>query len=180
MEDLQPNRFSTVPRSEGLQLHNLLLDEPPSVAISNFSMGINAVRTMFDMTNTALALVESAPLASLKAYSIKFMSHLTQRLGTETGLRAPIILEAQRAGKPLWHIMADLISEKGWTLDQALHELTHMRGKMAVLLQARPKSPRSNPPPKGGKGFVPPSAPSAPRVQERKEKRRCRIRQTWS
>ena len=168
VEDLQTNRSSKVPRLEGLQLHNLLLDEPPSVEINNSSMGINAVRTMFDMANTALALVESAHLASLKAYSIKFMSHLTQRLDSETGLRAPTIMEAQSADKQLWHIMAELISEKGWTLDQALHELTHVRGDMAVLLQALP---RSNPSPKGGKGFVPPSAPSTPKGSGKKGKK---------
>ena len=40
VEDLQSNRSSKVPRLEGLQLHNLLLDEPSSVEVSNSSMGI--------------------------------------------------------------------------------------------------------------------------------------------
>lgn len=133
--------------------------------------GINAVRTMFDMANTALALVESAHLASLKAYSIKFMAHLTQRLDAETGLRAPTMLEAQSADKQLWHIMAELISEKGWTLDQALHEMTNVRGDMAVLLQARPRLPRPSPPTKGGKGPTVSSAPQAPKGTGKKGKK---------
>lgn len=161
VEDLQTTRSSKVPRMEGLQLHNLLLDEPPAVEISNAGMGINAVRTMFDMVNTALALVESAHLASLKSYSIKFMAHLTQKLDVETGLRTPTILEAQSADKQLWHIMNELISEKAWTLDQALHELTHVRGDMAMLLQARPRLSRPAAPAKGGKG-VPYNRPPEP------------------
>ena len=171
VEDLQSTRSSKVPRLEGLQLHNLLLDEPPSVEISNTSMGINAVRTMFDMANTALALVESAHLASLKAYSIKFMSHLTQRLDPETGLRSPTILEAQSADKQLWHIIAELISEKHWTLDQALHEMTHVRGDMAILFQARPRLPRSNPPAKGGKGMTSPPSTSTTKGSGKKGKK---------
>ena len=159
VDDLQSNHSNEVPRIAGLQLHNLLLDEPPSVEINHSSMGINAVSPRFDMAYTALALVESAHLASLKAFIIKSMSHLTQRLDSETGLQAPTFLEAQRADKQLWHIMEELINEKGWTLNQASHALTSVRGDMAVFLHARPRLQRSNPHPKGGKGCVPSSTP---------------------
>ena len=72
-EDISAGRSAKVPRIESLGLHNILVDDPPAVEISNTSMGINAVRTMFDLHNAALALVESAHLAVLRAYSIKFM-----------------------------------------------------------------------------------------------------------
>ena len=52
--------------------------------------------------------------------------------------------------------IAELVNEKGWTLDQALHEVVHMRSDLATLLQARPRAPKAilpvNPGYKGGKG----------------------------
>ena len=157
-EDITSGRSAKVPRIESLGLHNILVDEPPAVEVSNSSMGINAVRTMFDLHNAALALVESAHLAVLRAYSIKFLSHLTQRLDQETGLRNPTILEAQSADKLIWGAISELVAEKGWSLDQAVHELTHVRSDLATLLQARPRLPRPAPPNltlKGGGKFQP-------------------------
>lgn len=172
VEDLQTSRSSKVPRLEGLQLHNLLLDEPPSIEVSNTSMGINAVRTMFDRLNTALAMVESAHLASLKAYSIKFMALLTHRLDAETGLRSPTILEAQSADKQIWHTISELIIEKSWTLDQALHEMTHVRGDLTILLQARPRLSRPVlPSTKGGKGNSTGSTPPVSKGSGKKGKK---------
>ena len=142
-EDISAGRSSKVPRIESLGLHNILVDDPPAVEISNTSMGINAVRMMFDLHNAALALVESAHLAVLRAYSIKFISHLTQKLDQETGLRNPTILEAQSADKLIWATISELVAERGWSLDQAIHELTHVRSDLATLLQARPRLPRA-------------------------------------
>ena len=145
-EDITSGRSAKVPRIESLGLHGILVDEPPAVEVSNSSMGINAVRTMFDLHNAALALVDSCHLAVLRAYSIKFLSYLTQRLDQETGLRNPTIIEAQSADKLIWATISELVSEKGWSLDQSVHELTHVRSDLATLLQARPRLPRSAPP----------------------------------
>ena len=80
-EDLQTGRSSKIPRLEHLQLHNTIMDEPPSLDISNAGMGLHALRISFDVFNTAVALCEGAHLASLKTYSMKFMSFLTIRYG---------------------------------------------------------------------------------------------------
>ena len=155
-EDITAGRSAKVPRIESLGLHNILVDDPPTVEISNTSMGINAVRTMFDLHNAALALVESAHLAVLRAYSIKFISYLTQKLDQETGLRNPTILEAQSADKMIWATISELVAERNWSLDQAIHELTHVRSDLATLLQARPRIPKAPapvPPFKGGGKF---------------------------
>ena len=155
-EDITSGRSAKVPRIESLGLRNILVDEPPAVEVSSSSMGINAVRTMFDLRNAALALVESCHLAVLRAYSIKFISYLTQKLDQETGLRNATILEAQSADKLVWATISELVSEKGWSLDQAVHELTHVRSDLATLLQARPRLPRPVPPnitSKGGGKF---------------------------
>ena len=120
--------------------------------ISNTGMGLNTVRSLMDIHNTALSLVGAAHLATLRAYSIKFLSLLSAKLEPETGLRPPTILEAQSADKHLWPVVSDLVQEKSWRLDQALHELTYVRSDMSTWLQARPRLPKPVVPVKGGKG----------------------------
>ena len=83
------SRSSKVPKLEGLELHGLLMDDPPEMEISNNSMGLNAVRSLMDIHNTALSLVGAAHLATLRAYGIKFLSLLSVKLEPETGLRPP-------------------------------------------------------------------------------------------
>ena len=150
-EEVSSGRGAKLPRLEGLSLHNLIYDEPPSIEINNQSMGINAVRSMFDVFNVAVALAEGAHLAHLKAYSLKFLSFLTQRYDQDTGLRTPNIMEAQAADKHIWFIIGELVMDKSWSLDQALHEMTYIRSDMAMLLQARPRVLRPQPAP--SKGF---------------------------
>ena len=155
-------RSSKHPRIEGLSHHNLIYDEPPSIEVSNPSMGINAVRSMFDLFNTAVALAEGAHLAHLKAYSLKFLSFLTPRYDQETGLRSLTIMEAQAADKHLWFVMGELVMDKGWSLDQALHEMTYIRSEMAMLLQARPRTQRPAAPISKGSGKASSTGSTAP------------------
>ena len=151
-EEVVSGRGAKHPRIEGLSLHNLIYDEPPSIEINNQSMGINAVRSMFDVFNVAVALTEGAHLAHLKAYSLKFLGFLTQKYDQDTGLRTPNIMEAQAADKHIWFTIGELVMDKGWSLDQALHEMTYIRSDMAMLLQARPRIGRPQNPPSKGSG----------------------------
>ncbi len=96
-------------------------------------------------------------------------AHLPQfavavKLEPETGLRPrpPTILEAQSVDKHLWSVVSDLVQEKSWSLDQALHELTYVRSDMSTWLQARPRLPKPSPPLKGGKGDRVPYQPWEP------------------
>ena len=161
-DDISSGRSSKVPKLEGLELHSLLMDDPPAMEISNTSMGLNAVRSLMDIHNTALSLVGAAHLATLRAYSIKSLSLLSAKLEPETGLRTPTILEAQSADKHLWAVVSDLVQEKSWSLDQALHEITYVRSEMSTWLQARPRLPKPVVPVKGGKGDRIPYQPWEP------------------
>jgi hypothetical protein len=102
-------------------------------------MGVNAIRNMLDVHNTALALVGSCHLQRLRSYSLKFMGFMTQRLDGDSGLRHPNVLEAQAADKALWQLIHDLVLDQQFSLDNAIHEVTHLRSDMASLLQPRPK-----------------------------------------
>ena len=139
LEDMVIYQRPKVPKIEGLQLHQLIWDEPPSLDINNQGMGVNAIRNMLDVHNIALALVGSCHLQRLRAYSLKFMSYMTQRLEGDSGLRLPNVLEAQAADKALWQLIHDLVLDQQFTLDNAIHEVTHLRSDMASLLQPRPK-----------------------------------------
>ena len=111
LEDMVIYQRPKVPKIEGLQLHQLIWDEPPSLDINNQGMGVNAIRNMLDVHNIALALVGSCHLQRLRAYSLKFMSYMTQRLEGDSGLRPPNVLEAQAADKALWQLIHDLVLE---------------------------------------------------------------------
>ena len=155
-EEMSLSRASKAPRLENVQLHQLLIDEIPSLEITNQNLGLNAVNRMFDLHNYAWAMVQACHLHRLRSYSLKFMSFLSVRLDAESGLRAPSILEAQHADKHIWHLIAELCESPEWTLDDALLEFTQNRGDLAALLQPRPKLMKPTPPPsntpfKGGK-----------------------------
>jgi hypothetical protein len=93
-EDLQSQRSSKQPKMEGLALHSLLLDEPPALEVSNSGMGLNAIRTLMDLHNVAVAMCRGAHLANLKQYSHRFLHYLTQKVDSETGLRTANVIEA--------------------------------------------------------------------------------------
>jgi len=125
LEDMMIYQRPKVPKIEGLQLHQLIWDEPPSLDINSQGMGVNAIRNMLDVHNTALALVGSCHLQRLRSYSLKFMGFMTQRLDGDSGLRHPNVLEAQAADKALWQLIHDLVLDQQFSLDNAIHEVTH-------------------------------------------------------
>ena len=156
-EELKSGRSSKLPKLEGLGLHELLLDNPESIEISNTGMGVNSIRSMMELHNYGIALCSGAHLGNLKAFSQKFLSYMTVRLDPELGLRTPSVLEAQAADRSLWNSIAELLNEQDWTMDDCLHEFTYIRADLSVLLQPRPKvnktlpSPRNDGGDKGGK-----------------------------
>ena len=48
-------------KTEGLQLHALLVDTPPELTIENGSMGMHALRQTFETFSYAMAMVDGAP-----------------------------------------------------------------------------------------------------------------------
>ena len=141
-DELSSTKPTRMAKTEGLQLHALLVDTPPELTIENGSMGMHALRQTFETFSYAMAMVELAHLATLKNYYLRFINLMTTKMDSETGLRNPTILEAQSADKTLMTIACDLVMEKGWTFDDALHEVTFIRAEINTLLQARPRLPK--------------------------------------
>ena len=96
-------------------------------------------------------------LATLKTFDKKIFEHATQNLPAETGLRAVNLHELLHADRKLWHEIASLHSQ-GWTLDDAMHELSNVRSDMHALLQPRARPPKA--PQQPGKGGRDPARPS--------------------
>ena len=138
-EDIQTSRSAKVPKLEGINLHALLMDDPLSIDVTGGNLGLHAIRTMFEVFNNAVAMCEAAHLASLKSYTAKFMTYLTAKYEADSHLRAPTFLEAQAADKQIHAVICELVVERQWSLDQALHELTSIRADLPTLLQPRPK-----------------------------------------
>ena len=143
-DDQSIQRAPKIAKTENLQ--QMLLDEPPSIEISNQSMGLNTIRTMFELHNYAWALAGGAHFHRLRSCSLRFMGCLMQRLDADSRLRPPSIVEAQSADKQLWHLIHDLCVDQGWSLNDALHEFTVQRSDMSALLQPRVKMPKPVPP----------------------------------
>ena len=65
------------------------------------------------------------------------------------------------ADRKLWRSIATLVEDQGFSLDEALHEMTHVRGDIATLMQARPRMPAAPPAPHAP--YTPPGPPKGPR-----------------
>ena len=139
-EEVSSQRASKLPRLEHASLSALLLDDPPALEISNMGMGVNAIRNMLEVHNIAIAICQGAHLQNLKAYTHKFMSFLTQKTDPESGLRTASVTESQAADRQIWTTIAELMSDRDWSMDDALHELTHIRNDLSGYLQLRPRA----------------------------------------
>ena len=110
-EEISGNRAQKMPKLENLGLHALLFDDPPSLDVSNNSMGVNSIRNMLEVHDRAIALCQGAHLANLKAYTHKFLGFLTAKYDGD--LRNPSVVEAKSADQKVWTVIAELM-EKGW------------------------------------------------------------------
>ena len=141
-EEVSSQRPAKLPRLETSGLSALLLDDPPSLEISNAGMGINAIRNLLAVHDYAVAMCNGAHLANLKAYSHKFLAFLTQRVDADSGLRCASVTESQSADRQIWQTISDLMLEREWSMDECLHEVTHIRHDLPSLLQLRPRPAR--------------------------------------
>ena len=91
----------------------------------------------------------------------------TQTLSADSGLRAVYAAELLQADRKIWYEIASVRSE-GWTLDQALREITKIQSDLPALLQPRAKPAgiaKGKPLKKGdGKGL-----PTGPRLTVTKD-----------
>ena len=131
-DELALNRARKVPRLEDLIYDDIPLREVPESGMSKMLL-----HNILELNAIAYSLLEAAHLSSFRAYNKLFMKLAFARLGSDSGLRGPSTTEMQQADKEVWNAIGDLTS-KGWSLDDALHELVNVRSTLYSLLQPRP------------------------------------------
>ena len=150
-QDIMEARMSRALCTEAQLVSSALFDETPELSIERAHLSPAWLARAQQIFRNAIALCGGAHLAVLKAFDKKILDICTQSLASDSGLRTVNTHELLNADRKLWNEISSLHSE-GWTLDEALHEMTSIRADIHALLQprARPRTPKG--PGKGNKG----------------------------
>ena len=141
-QEIIESKSSKLLRTEAQFLSTALFDETPEMPVEHLRLSpawLSRIQTVF---RNAIALCKGAHLARLKALDKKVLDAATQS-PSDASLRTVTTTELVAADRKIWHEIA-LLHSTGWTLDDALHEITTVRADVANLLQLRAKPP---PPP---------------------------------
>ena len=151
-QEIIESRTSKTLRTEAAFLSTALFDDTPEMPVAHLRLSpawLGRIQTVF---RNAIALCKGAHLQRLKAYDKKVLDLATQA-PADPSLRTVSTSELVSADRKLWKEISSLHSS-GWTLDDALHEMTTVRSDVGNLLQLRARPP---PPP-----LRPPRDPNAP------------------
>eukprot|EP00439_Symbiodinium_sp_Y106_P028864 s1485_g3.t1 len=105
------------------ELGDLLLDEAPTRDIHDGPM----INQLLTLATNSIALCQGAHLGALKMYQKRFLRLCFTKYESASNLRGPTSLEAQLADKRAWEIIAELVNQHAWKLDDALHEMSEVR-----------------------------------------------------
>ena len=125
------------------KLEDLMYDEVPSRDIPDGGISQMLLYSLLDLAAIAFTMLEAAHLASFRAYNRLFVKLAFRRHTADSGLGGPSVAEMQAADKEAWRVIGDLTS-KGWSLDDALHEVVEVRCLLHSELQSR-AAPRKMP-----------------------------------
>ena len=137
-------------RTEAQLISAALFDDTPHQSIDKGYLNPAWLSKTQRVFSNAIAMCGGAQLRVLRAFDKKICDLATQSMPADSGLRTVNTTELLQADRKLWREIAALHAE-GWTLDEALRELTKIRSDIHALLQPRPK-PASAVLSKGGKG----------------------------
>ena len=135
-----------------MEFQDLLLDEVPTREFGH-TMGMFMLQSILHLHSVGVALLGLAHLVTLKEYDRAFLQKASAKYPASSGLRAPNSVELEWADKQLWGEIASLL-EKGWTFDDSVHEVVHVRSSIQSYLQPRPVAASVPPAPfrQGGQG----------------------------
>ncbi|CAE6949096.1 mfsd7-A, partial [Symbiodinium sp. CCMP2456] len=143
-------------RTEAQFLSTALFDETPELPVDHLRLSPAWLSRIQAVFRNAIALCKGAHLARIKAFDKKVLDWATQS-PADHSLRTVTTTELVAADRKLWQELSTMHSS-GWTLDDALHEITTVRSDIGNLLQlrAKPPPPPQKPPPRAevnkGKG----------------------------
>ena len=124
------------------ELSDLLLDEAPTRDIHDGPASYNMINQLLTLATNSIALCQGAHLGALKMYQKRFLRLCFTKYESASNLRGPTSLEAQSADKRAWEIIAELVNQHAWKLDDALHEMSEVRADLSSLLAPRATLPK--------------------------------------
>ncbi|CAE7286514.1 unnamed protein product [Symbiodinium sp. CCMP2592] len=131
----------------------LVVDVPQHLPLES------VIRRYLDRVSYALAVLDACHLLTLKKLSEKFVS-LATAIPIDRSLRGPTLAEAMDADRVLWSAICSLQKEYGWSLQDCVSELTHVRSDLHNALAPRPKMHQGGGEPRGKRQRTePPPAP---------------------
>ena len=131
-------------RSEVQLLTAAFMDDQPELSVESRPLSAGWLMQIQTIFRNALALCNAAHLKSLKDFDKKIAGLCLKQPDRTSGLRTVTTQELLSADRRMWNTISDLLRE-GWSLDEALHEMTTVRSDIPSLLQWRPAQPRLPP-----------------------------------
>ena len=170
-------------RTKAQLLSAALFDDTPEMTLQQGAVAAAWLTRVQKPFRNAWALCGAAHLHNLKAFDKKVAELCLQHFDQDLGLRSPNMQELLAADRKIWNLISELYSQN-WSLDDALYELTSVRGDLSSLLQPRPRAQKPTRPaaPFKGQGTKPSATqPSKPDdwpenwVTELRGKQLCRV-----
>ncbi|CAE8681276.1 unnamed protein product [Polarella glacialis] len=131
-------------RSDLQILTQLCWEDVPQLDESDLRPNPFFISQLQAIRRNTFALCGGCHMASRKVFDNKFLNHFTKRYSEESGLRAPSLKETMEADRHLLEEVYKLVNDGGWSLDDALHEMTQVRQDMASLMQPRARPARES------------------------------------
>eukprot|EP00439_Symbiodinium_sp_Y106_P000945 s7526_g1.t1 len=141
-QELMESKASRTIRTEAAFLSTALFDDTPDyghLVEAESGRTESSVQTVF---RNAIALCKGAHLQRLKAYDKKKILDWATQTPSDASLRTVTTQELVAADRKLWREIS-LLHSTGWSLDDALHEMTSVRSDVGNLLQLHNTSAES-------------------------------------
>ena len=144
-------------RTEAQLLASALYDDTPEMPVAHLRLAASWLSRIQTVYRNAWALCGAAHLNNLKAFDKRVLDLALPDLA-DNSLRGPTTQELLAADRKIWGTIGSLVSA-GWSLDEALYEVTSIRSDLSNLLQPRPRNALPSTP---NKGRERPNTPTPP------------------
>ena len=144
-ERITERRHTRQPRSEVQALLNCCFEDAMDLNQNEITGNPFKVLQVLEKRRNAYALCGAAHVASIRLLDTKLLQLYTATVAPDLGLRPPTLQETMAADRTIWTSIFELVNKEGWGLEDALHELTTIRGDLKSRMQPRPKMAQSIP-----------------------------------
>ena len=150
-------------RTEAQLLASALYDDTPEMPVAHLRLSASWLSRIQTVYRNAWALCGAAHLNNLKAFDKRVLDLALPDLA-DNSLRGPTTQELLAADRKIWGTIGTLVSA-GWSLDEALYEVTSIRSDLSNLLQPRPRNALPTTPHKGRERPNTPTPPPPKRTR---------------